>query len=312
LVVLCVVSLGGGGKGGGGGGGGGLFPTPHTNNTGGQKNADSGTSKTRNSVTFTFVDGDSSNSHSHGHSHGHGHGQQSHGQARRQSQSLRQSLGESDVGGDGADLHEQEQQEQQQHVHHIHHQEIGLHNAADITAAARLAAASVEALPDFDQTAAAKEAKLHLNPKRLLLDNPKSLHLFGELSEGEKVLALHKTFYHMEDSLSVSCCCCCCCIFSLCFDFPFLVLSFCFAVFWQTNLCFHVVYIYVYMYMGQFLSFVFLGYFCVVEMIFSMYFRYSLFSVCIMRLLMPTGHLPPPAPQRAEESLFHGSGRQAQ
>jgi hypothetical protein len=238
LVVLCVVSLGGGGKGGGGGGGGGLFPTPHTNNTGGQKNADSGTSKTRNSVTFTFVDGDSSNSHSHGHSHGHGHGQQSHGQARRQSQSLRQSLGESGVGGDGADLHEQEQQEQ--HVHHIHHQEIGLHNAADITAAARLAAASVEALPDFDQTAAAKEAKLHLNPKRLLLDNPKSLHLFGELSEGEKVLALHKTFYHMEDSLSVSCC-----VFSLCFDFLFLVLSFCFAVFWQ-RICVFTLFIYMY------------------------------------------------------------------
>jgi hypothetical protein len=214
-----------------------LFPTPHTNNTGDQTNAASGTSKTRNSVTFTFVDGDSSNSH--------GHGQQSHGQIRRQSQSLRQSLGESGVGGggiggDSADLHEQEQQ----HVHHIHHQEIGLHNAADITAAARLAAASVEALPDFDQAAAAKEAKLHLNPKRLLLDNPKSLHLFGELSEGEKVLALHKTFYHMEDSLSVSCCC----IFCLCFEFPFLVLSFCFAVFWQ-RVCifiFRLFYIYIY------------------------------------------------------------------
>jgi len=33
---------------------------------------------------------------------------------------------------------------------------------------------------------------------RLILDNPRSLHLFGDLSEGEKVLALHKTFHHYD------------------------------------------------------------------------------------------------------------------
>jgi len=36
---------------------------------------------------------------------------------------------------------------------------------------------------------------------RLLLDNPTSVHLFDDLSAGEKVLALHKTFHHIGEQV---------------------------------------------------------------------------------------------------------------
>ena len=64
---------------------------------------------------------------------------------------------------------------------------------------------AVAGLPDFDYKAQKREDEIHLNPKRLLLDNPSAMHLFGELSEGEKVLALHKTFHHLGEVVSVSC-----------------------------------------------------------------------------------------------------------
>lgn len=69
--------------------------------------------------------------------------------------------------------------------------------APEVTLAAQLAAKSVAALPDFDPKVKDREAELHLNPKRLLLDNPKSLHMFDHLSAGEQVLAMHKTFHHI-------------------------------------------------------------------------------------------------------------------
>lgn len=73
--------------------------------------------------------------------------------------------------------------------------------------AARLAAQAVAALPDYDANAAKREEELHLNPRRLLLDNARSLHQYDTLSAGEQVLAMHKTFHHIGDLLSVSTCC---------------------------------------------------------------------------------------------------------
>lgn len=84
-------------------------------------------------------------------------------------------------------------------AYHGHHTKM-----SDITHAAQLVAQSIAALPDMDHKQLEREAQLHLNPRRLLLDNPKSLHLFGELSEGEKVLALHKTFHHVAELALVS------------------------------------------------------------------------------------------------------------
>ena len=70
--------------------------------------------------------------------------------------------------------------------------------------AAQLAAQAVSALPEYDANAAKREEELHLNPRRLLLDNPRSLHLYDALSAGEQVLAMHKTFHHIGDLVSVS------------------------------------------------------------------------------------------------------------
>jgi hypothetical protein len=81
-----------------------------------------------------------------------------------------------------------------------------------VSHAAQLAIQAVSALPDFDPRTRDREAQLHLHPRRLLLDNPKSLHLYDELSAGEQVLALHKTFHHIAEVVSVrtfivlSCC----------------------------------------------------------------------------------------------------------
>jgi hypothetical protein len=73
-----------------------------------------------------------------------------------------------------------------------------------VSHAAQLAIQAVAALPDFDARTRDREAKLHLHPRRLLLDNPKSLHLYDELSAGEQVLALHKTFHHIAEVAAVS------------------------------------------------------------------------------------------------------------
>jgi hypothetical protein len=84
-----------------------------------------------------------------------------------------------------------------------------------VASAAQLAALSVSALPDYDHKFAKRDAELHLNPRRLLLDIPKSLHLYDQLSAGEQVLAMHKTFHHIGDVVLVSAVLVCCDCFRL-------------------------------------------------------------------------------------------------
>ena len=74
---------------------------------------------------------------------------------------------------------------------------------AKLNNTANLVTQSISALPDY-QIQKQKERNIHLNPKRLLLDNTKSMHLYDQLSDGEKVLALHKTFHHIGDLVNVS------------------------------------------------------------------------------------------------------------
>ena len=75
--------------------------------------------------------------------------------------------------------------------------------SAKLNNTAHLVTQSIAALPDY-QIQKQKERSIHLNPKRLLLDNAKSMHLYDQLSDGEKVLALHKTFHHIGDLVNVS------------------------------------------------------------------------------------------------------------
>jgi hypothetical protein len=42
-----------------------------------------------------------------------------------------------------------------------------------------------------------------LNPKLMLLDNPDAMNFYHRLSEGEKILALHKTFEHLKTKTEV-------------------------------------------------------------------------------------------------------------
>ena len=122
---------------------------------------------------------------------------------------------------------------------------------AKLNNTANLVTQSIAALPDY-QIQKQKERNIHLNPKRLLLDNTKSMHLYDQLSDGEKVLALHKTFHHIGDLVNVS---------SMGFIVFFLVKYMGFIVFFDIEYGFYCAFLVVYMGFIVFFNIVY-GFYC--------------------------------------------------